>query len=231
MIYFYQLTNRQYVRRKLLPPKLLSEENKITLVLDLDETLVHSIFAPTSHCDFSFITDPRHHISVCIRPGVKEFIHQVGNLYELVLFTVGNNIYADRIIDFIDPHHMIKHRLYRESCTYLNGTFVKDLSRLGRDLNKVIILDDSPLSYKLQPKNALPISSWIDDPDDKELLRIQNFLIQNHAADNVYIILNEYRRKYLKTRNRKRNIKRKCLSPKNKKQMLFDYSEICNFFF
>lgn len=99
---------------------------------------------------------------------------------------------------------MIKYRLYRDSCTYLHGDFIKDLSRLGRDLNKVIILDDSPLAYKFQPNNALPISSWIDDPNDDELIRIQNFLIENHDVNNVYDVLNEYKEKYLNIRHRRR---------------------------
>lgn len=150
-----------------------------------------------------------------MRPGAKDFIQQVGEFYELVLFTVGNRVYAEKIIDFIDPQKMIKYRLYRESCTYSNGLFIKDLSRLGRDLNKVIILDDSPYAYKLQPKNALPITSWVDDPNDNELVKVQNFLIENHDVDNVYDILQEYRMKNFPTRHSKRKRhngkKKKCV--------------------
>lgn len=184
-----------------MPPPLPSHENKITLVLDLDETLVHSVFCYMSKCDFSFKADQQHFVSVRVRPGVKDFIVQMGNLYELVLFTVGNNAYATRIIDFIDPNHMIKYRLYRESCTVSRGLFVKDLSRLGREMNRIIILDDSPSSYRFQPFNALPISSWIGDPKDNELIQIQNFLTENHQVNNVYSILFDYRSKYVASQN------------------------------
>ena len=123
IIFFSYTANTQFKLPKLLPPLLPSQENKITLVLDLDETLVHSVFFYIPRCDFSFMTDPLHLISVCVRPGVKDFILKMGTLYELVLFTVGNNIYATRIIDFIDPQHMIKYRLFRDSCTFSRGNF------------------------------------------------------------------------------------------------------------
>lgn len=203
IIFFSYTTNTQFKLPKLLPPLLPSQENKITLVLDLDETLVHSVFFYIPRCDFSFMTDPLHLISVCVRPGVKDFILKMGTLYELVLFTVGNNIYATRIIDFIDPQHMIKYRLFRDSCTFSRGNFVKDLSKLGRDLQRVIILDDSPASYMFQPYNALPISSWIGDPNDDELIRVQKFLAENHQVNEVYNILNDYRSKYKPTNHKK----------------------------
>ena len=47
---------------------------------------------------------------------------------------------------------------------------------LGRDLRKVIIVDNSPTSYYFQPENAIPIKSWIDDPADVELFKLTEFL-------------------------------------------------------
>lgn len=164
----------------------------ITLVLDLDETLVHSSFIAIPHPDFSFVLgvdENRIGVYVCIRPGAREFLLKLGNIYELVLFTASTQFYADTVVDYIDPEHMIKYRLYRESCTDFSGCFVKDLSRLGRDLNKLIILDNSSVAYMLQPKNAISISSWYDDPDDSELIQIQDFLVENHQAKSVYDVL------------------------------------------
>ena len=76
------------------------------------------------------------------------------------------------------------HRLFRESCVYDRGNYVKDLSKLGRELNRTIIIDNSPASYLFQPQNAIPCSSWFDDKNDTLLkgmslsiwaLEIENF--------------------------------------------------------
>ena len=61
---------------------------------------------------------------------------------------------------------MFAHRLFRESCVYDRGNYVKDLSKLGRELNRTIIIDNSPASYLFQPQNAIPCSSWFDDKND-----------------------------------------------------------------
>eukprot|EP00002_Diphylleia_rotans_P022236 TRINITY_DN4354_c0_g1_i15.p1 TRINITY_DN4354_c0_g1~~TRINITY_DN4354_c0_g1_i15.p1 ORF type:complete len:175 (+),score=25.46 TRINITY_DN4354_c0_g1_i15:276-800(+) len=94
----------------------------------------------------------------------------MAEIYELVIFTASLSKYADAVMDVLDPHKLVKHRLFRESCTMHVGSYVKDMTRLGRDIRDVIILDNSPLSYMFQPENALPISSWFEDPQDSELL-------------------------------------------------------------
>jgi len=73
----------------------------------------------------------------------------MSEIYELVIFTASLAMYADAVIDYIDPDLKIRHRLYRDSCNNFNGTYVKDLSRLGRKLKDVIIIDNSPNSYRL----------------------------------------------------------------------------------
>ena len=61
---------------------------------------------------------------------------------------------------------MFAHRLFRESCVYDRGNYVKDLSKLGREMKRTIIIDNSPASYLFQPQNAIPCSSWFDDKND-----------------------------------------------------------------
>ncbi|OHS97841.1 dullard protein [Tritrichomonas foetus] len=144
------------------------------------------------HSDFSFVLGldaNKLGVYVCIRPGAQEFLLALGELFELVLFTASSQYYADTVVDHIDPQRKIKYRLYRESCTDFSGCFVKDLSKLGRDLRKIIIVDNSSVAYLLHPYNAIGISSWYDDPEDTELIGIQEFLIQNCQTDNVYDIL------------------------------------------
>lgn len=175
--------------RNLLPPPAAEDKNKICLVLDLDETLVHSSFLSIPHADFRFslgTDDNQIGVFVCIRPGAERFIKELGPLYELVIFTASCQPYADVVVDYIDPGRVIKHRLYREACTDFGGNFVKDLSRLNRNLERIIIIDNSPTAYLLQPYNAIAISSWFDEPMDNELLLILDFLKQSYRVKNVY---------------------------------------------
>ena len=179
----------------LLPPQNESHKGKITLVLDLDETLVHSSFMAEGDAEFVFVLglDSRSvEIFVGVRPGVAQFLSKLADLYELVLFTASNQFYADHVVDKIDPDHKIQFRLYRESCTEFSGCQVKDLSKLGRDLNRVIIVDNSSVAYLLQPYNAIPNTGWYDNPDDRELVHIMEFLIEHHNEANVHDFLVKY---------------------------------------
>ena len=157
----------------LLPPKT---SNKKTLVLDLDETLVHSQFMtfsdPSDVVIQIEIENEIHDIHVMVRPGVKEFLEKMEKLYEIVIFTASVSKYADPLLDIIDKKGYCPFRLFREHCSLINTTFVKDLQRLGRDLKNIIIVDNSPLSYALHPENGLPILTWFEDKSDRELYEI-----------------------------------------------------------
>jgi len=96
--------------------------------------------------------------------------------YELVVFTAGLKDYADWILNDFDRQGFIKHRLYRDSTKYRNGVYIKDLSRLGRDLTKTIIIDNIEDNFSAQPNNGIPIKSWYSDPHDRELDRMIPFL-------------------------------------------------------
>merc|ERR1739844_239066 len=165
---------------KLLPEIHVQDQGKKCLVLDLDETLVHSSFRAVSGADFVIpvqIEDVVHYIYVAKRPGVDEFLLEMAKHYEIVLYTASLNKYADPLLDLLDPHQTIRTRLFRESCVYYEGNYVKDLSLLNRDLSKTIIVDNSPSSYIFHPENAIDCSSFIDDPADRELQQIASFLV------------------------------------------------------
>jgi RNA polymerase II subunit A small phosphatase-like protein len=115
---------------------------------------------------------------------------RVGELYEVVVFTasvskvwlpsplfvsigcsaLSPEQYGDPLLDQLDIHHVVHHRLFRESCYNHQGNYVKDLSQVGRDLKETIIIDNSPTSYIFHPQHAVPISSWFSDAHDNELL-------------------------------------------------------------
>lgn len=90
--------------------------------------------------------------------------------YEIVFFTASLSKYAKPLLEKIDKNSVAAAHLYRGSCLYYKDQYIKDLSFLGRDLSKTIIVDNSPMAYCLQPENAVPIKSWFDDPNDNELL-------------------------------------------------------------
>jgi Dullard-like phosphatase family protein len=130
-----------------LPEKAKDKLNKKTLVLDLDETLVHSAFNQfymKSDIILNIELDRKKSVvHVLKRPGVDEFLQKMSRHYEVVIFTASVSAYANPLINQLDTKRNVSHRLFREHCTFLNGNFVKDMRKLGRNLKDVIILDVS----------------------------------------------------------------------------------------
>ena len=149
------------------PPflKPLSPKYKYTLVLDLDETLVHYI----SDSDSAYIQ---------IRPGAEEFIKDLSEYYEIVIFTAALKTYADLVIDGIDPDGAISDRLYRQHTVGVGNANIKDLDKLGRDIKHVIIIDNFLDNFSLQPKNGLNILDFEGNEYDDELNYLKNDLIK-----------------------------------------------------
>jgi len=180
--------------KPLLPDIRQQDAGKKCIVIDLDETLVHSSFKPISNADFIVpveIDNVIHQVYVLKRPYVDEFLCKVGELFECVLFTASLAKYADPVADLLDKWDVFHSRLFRESCVFHKGNYVKDLSKLGRDLPQVIIVDNSPASYIFHPENAIPCASWFDDMNDRELLDLIPLLEQLSQADAVYRLLKE----------------------------------------
>ncbi|KAK4321140.1 hypothetical protein Pmani_008038 [Petrolisthes manimaculis] len=179
-------------QRHLLPSVSHRDMHKKCMVIDLDETLVHSSFKPISNADFIVpveIDGTIHQVYVLKRPFVDDFLQKMGELYECVLFTASLAKYADPVANLLDKWGVFRARLFRESCVFHRGNYVKDLSRLGRDLHKVVIMDNSPASYIFHPDNAVPVSSWFDDMSDSELMDLVPFLETLSKVDNVYSVL------------------------------------------
>ncbi|OCT61025.1 carboxy-terminal domain RNA polymerase II polypeptide A small phosphatase 1 [Xenopus laevis] len=180
----------------LLPEVKAQDAGKICAVIDLDETLVHSSFKPVNNADFIIpveIEGTVHQVYVLKRPHVDEFLRRMGEMFECVLFTASLAKYADPVADLLDKWGAFHARLFRESCAFHRGNYVKDLSRLGRDLNKLIIIDNSPASYIFHPDNAVPVASWFDDMTDTELLDLLPFFERISRVDDVYSVLKQSR--------------------------------------
>ncbi|KAJ6724847.1 C-TERMINAL DOMAIN SMALL PHOSPHATASE-RELATED [Salix viminalis] len=147
----------------------LISPDKRTVFLDLDETLIHSKADPP--------------------PQKFDF---VGAKYEVVVFTAGLKEYASLVLDRIDTKGLISHRLYRDSCKEIDGKYVKDLSEMGRDLGRVVIVDDNPNSYNYQPKNAIPVKPFIDDLGDSELEKLVAFFERCDCFEDMRDAVKEY---------------------------------------
>jgi RNA polymerase II subunit A small phosphatase-like protein len=186
--------NSQSLGPCLLPSKHPLDTHKKCVVIDLDETLVHSSFKPIDNADFIVpieIDLTVHQVYVLKRPYVDEFLQKMGELYECVLFTASLAKYADPVADLLDKWGVFKARLFRDSCVYYRGNYVKDLGRLGRDLKDVIIIDNSPASYIFHPENAIPVNSWFDDMSDTELTDILPFMERIAASDDIYTLIRD----------------------------------------
>jgi len=163
-----------------LPPSKMPDA--YSLVLDLDETLVHY----SEHDGMG---------SYEIRPGMHEFVQRMhANGYELIIFTAATQDYADWVIDQIDPDRLIHHRLYRQHALPWGPIFVKDLSRMGRDLDRVLIIDNVQENFMLQPHNGIFILSWYEDPNDTALFALTPLLEELVATrPKVHEILDKYK--------------------------------------
>ncbi|KAJ3267369.1 hypothetical protein HDU77_000083 [Chytriomyces hyalinus] len=181
-------TTAQYV----LPPVHPSDVGKKCLVLDLDETLVHSTFKPIPNADFIIPIDIEgqfHNVYVLKRPHVDKFLQVLGKQFEIVIFTASMSNYANPVLDLLDTSKVVKHRLFREHCVFHETKYVKDLSVLGRPLESTMILDNAPESYMFQKSNGVPCQSWFNEMDDDELDELIPFFEGLKTVEDVRTVL------------------------------------------
>ncbi|KAI9254626.1 HAD-like domain-containing protein [Phascolomyces articulosus] len=151
--------------KNLLPDPLPEPyQRPYTLVINLDDTLVHSTW------------DSKHGWRHAKRPGVDYFLAYLSQFFEIVIFTSQTSMNAQPILDSLDPYQYCMYRLYREATRYVDGKYVKDLSHLNRDLSKVIIMDSNPESFSMQPENGIPLKPFTGKPNDQGLLEYIPFL-------------------------------------------------------
>ncbi|GJQ11434.1 hypothetical protein GpartN1_g3225.t1 [Galdieria partita] len=154
-------------RDKLLPDPIPQYPGGLpprTLVLDLDETLVHSTWSRATGW------------KTAKRPGVDAFLAYMSSFYEIVVYTSAMPGYGEPILEKLDPNGYISHRLYRDATKYEKGVHLKDLSKLNRDLARTIIIDDDANCFRLQPDNGIRVPAFTGDVNDRYLLDLIPFL-------------------------------------------------------
>lgn len=150
---------------KLLPDLHPAEQQVFTLVLDLQETLIH--YDWTREKGWQTFK----------RPGVDAFLEHLGQFYEIVVYSDEQNMFVDPVVERLDPKHCIRYRLSRAATKYQNGKHYRDLSKLNRNPAKILYLSGHALEGCLQHENCVPIKPWKkNDADDTALLDFIPFL-------------------------------------------------------
>uniref|UniRef100_A0A0N5CDI1 Mitochondrial import inner membrane translocase subunit TIM50 n=1 Tax=Strongyloides papillosus TaxID=174720 RepID=A0A0N5CDI1_STREA len=172
-------------REKLLPDPLQYPylQPKYTLVIEMKNVLLHP--------EWTYKTGYRFKK----RPALDYFLDVVGYPnFEVVIYTSESNMSAPPILDQLDPNQKIMYKLYRDCTLYENGHYRKDLSKLNRDLSKVIYIDYDPESFKLNPENVLRVPKWEGDMEDTSLIDLAELLktILQSDVDDVRPTLQYY---------------------------------------
>ena len=147
---------------------------KYSLVLDLEETLLHFRKDKTNENEGT----------VDIRSGTLKFLDDISEFYELIVFNEGERQYTDLLIDSLEENKIyFEHRFYREHIVIVNNDIVKDLVRIGRNLDKILIIDNMQQNFKLQKENGILIKSFYGENDnecieDNVLGELNNILIK-----------------------------------------------------
>lgn len=198
----------------LLPPQSARDRGRLTVVLDMDETLLHSHLAPLptngdprsvddhederaaevknkKAVDFTFEIGTNKHdkelVKSTLRPGLRAFLHALSEEFEPILFTSAMQIYAEPLLNRIDVspatggpdatpeslHPLWRHRLYRPATVNIGQFgFVKDVSRLGRDMKRVVLVDNSWAACVANPDNSIVVPDYLGEQEDIVLERL-----------------------------------------------------------
>ncbi|GAX28777.1 hypothetical protein FisN_25Lh165 [Fistulifera solaris] len=203
-------------------------DSDLIVVLDMDECLIHAQFlsspaharvyahqlqqqrrqqsrtnstvsCPGAVDSFRVTLPDGDLVHVNVRPGLFEFLEAVTDRYETHIFTAALPIYADRVIDRLDPDGTrITGRWFRDSCTYDplvgrgggGGAYVKNLEKLPfDDLSRVVLVDNNPLSFLSHPENGILVNSFYTDPEDDALPQVLDLLNEIDEYPDVRPIL------------------------------------------
>lgn len=152
---------------------------KLTVVLDMDETLLHV----TQRDD--------NQVDVISRPDVYWFLHYIMKKYDVILYTAGTEEYATNVLRILDPAYHIKNRYFRQHTIRIkSGMHTKSLGLFDNDLSRIVLVDNSYVSFMFDPDNGIPIKSFYgDDVNDQELRRIATILSMLEDVEDVRVVL------------------------------------------
>eukprot|EP01059_Diplonema_ambulator_P034432 TRINITY_DN76_c1_g1_i1.p1 TRINITY_DN76_c1_g1~~TRINITY_DN76_c1_g1_i1.p1 ORF type:complete len:462 (+),score=80.89 TRINITY_DN76_c1_g1_i1:64-1449(+) len=157
-----------------------STDKQFTVVLDLDGTI-----GMWWKKEVRNGSTERSYMMFAQRPGLLQFLEDLGKLAEIVLWASCPMEQARYAFAAADPNRVISHIIYRDSRWYnpsvKDGT-KKRLHLLGRSLEHVIAIDDSPDDIT-DFLNTIVIKKWDKrDEDDETLKQVLEIIKENITA-------------------------------------------------
>jgi len=159
------------------PPYIKTySRKKYTLILGLENTLIN--FKQDSNFNFNFNLN-RNFGTVELRPGLFPFLSEMKKYFEIILFSLYTQKIADYIIHIIEQKEKyFDFKFYIQHSIIIENEFTKDLKRIGRPIDKVIIVDNFSQNYKMNKKNAINIKSyWGKNYNDNTLNELGSILV------------------------------------------------------
>ena len=145
---------------------------KYCLIFNLNETIIHNMNLPFGEYFF-------------VRPGLFDLINKIHDMYEIIIFASEEKKVVYDIINKIDNKNFIDYILYKNHCIYEDGNIIKKLELIGRDMKKIIYVDNSEISAKYNKKNLYKISSWYNNIFDEELIKLGKKLINIYDSETI----------------------------------------------
>ena len=145
---------------------------KYCLIFNLNETIIHNMNLPFGEYFF-------------VRPGLFDLINKIHDMYEIIIFASEEKKVVYDIINKIDNKNFIDYILYKKHCIYEDGNIIKKLELIGRDIKKIIYVDNSEISAKYNKKNLYKISSWYNNIFDEELIKLGKKLINIYDSETI----------------------------------------------
>lgn len=182
----------QVYRKEVQLPKKPSKQKMKTLVFDMDETLIHCNEDVTIKSDYyitvNYPNGQARMAGVNVRPYAREILKELNKYFEIIIFTAGHSYYAIPVLSAFDPlNELIDHRVYRDNCIVTaEGDHIKDLRIFkGRRMEDIIIIDNSTISFLIQPENGIPILPFFDNKKDEELKNLVPYLMSMIGVTDV----------------------------------------------
>ena len=190
------LNNLNYNIENLIPPFLNYNTNKpITLIFDLDETLIHfSLYNDINNND----NNNEKIGEIFFRPFLFKILKKLKKNFEIVLFTAGLKEYADTVINIIESKigKIFDCKFYRENMSVNDNKIFKNISNIGRDLKKIIIIDNNNENFGNNFNNGIKIKDYFGN---------NIFNIENNNKDNklklLYLLLKKIYKDYNNNNN------------------------------
>ena len=172
-----KLIINDYLKNKISPPFLpFPSTKKYTLVLDITNTLINIQYA-----------DSQGQVLIpYLRPGIFSFLNSIKPFYELISFSLESKEFSNVILNEIEKNKKyFDYNLYKEHGTLFGNRLVKDINKLGRDIRKVIIVDDDENNIILNKENGIKIKPYLGEKnnDDTSLFELKKILILFEKMD------------------------------------------------